>query len=387
MGADERRQRRRTIAGRRAAALIILALLAAAAFVAGALSGGGDPEGPSAEPIALEPLPAGLSDAQLAGQRLVAGFAGTEPPRGLKRLIRAGRVGGVIIFAANVGGNRDLRRATAELQSVPRPEGLGEPLLVMADQEGGAVRRVDGPPRPSAAEMGARGTRYAARQGRRTARLLGWVGVNVNLAPVLDVGRSGAAISAEGRSFGSRPATVTGAAVSGFAAGLRAGGIAATAKHFPGFGAAPVNTDFAPQQIDLPLEELRRVDEAPFAAFAEQGGELVMLSLARYSAFGGGPAALNRAIATGELRERLGFDGVSITDSLDAQAALSFGGRAKVALRAAGAGTDLLLYGDWRTARASGRTLARALGRDELRRGSFEESVRRILTLRAELQG
>lgn len=366
-------------------ALILVALVASGAFAAGAVSGGGGGAG-SAQAPGLRPLPAGLSNAQLAGQRLVAGFAGADPPRGLRRLLRSGRIGGVIVFADNVDSRRGLRRTIAELQSLPRPDGLGEPLLVMTDQEGGAVRRIDGPPAASAAEMGARGSRYAARQGRRTARLLGRVGVNVNLAPVLDVARRGAAITAEGRSFGSRPEAVIGAAVGGFARGLRAGGIAATAKHFPGFGAARLNTDYAPQEIDVPRAKLRRVDEAPFAAFAERGGELVMLSLARYRAFGGEPAALNPAIATRELRGRIGFDGVSITDSLDAQAALSFGDRSTVALRAAGAGTDLLLYGDWRTARASGRTLARALGRGRLERDGFEASVRRILALRAELQ-
>ena len=108
--------------------------------------------------------------------------------------------------------------------------------------------------------------------------------------------------------------------VDGFAAGLRDGGIAATAKHFPGLGAAGVNTDFDAQTISLPRKKLR-ADEELFAAFADFGGELVMLGLASYSAFGNVPAALDPEIATGELRGRLGFDGVSITDALDAAAA------------------------------------------------------------------
>lgn len=395
MDRDERRCSRRRArelarARRPGAALIALALISAAAFAVGMISGGGDrvPQAPpQVEPFALAPLPDGLSDAELAGQRLVAGFAGTEIPGGLERLIRHGRIGGVVIFAANVAGKRELRHQIDELQAIPRPPGLREPLLVMTDQEGGAVERIDGAPSASAAEMGERGRDYAARQGRRTARLLGRVGVNVNLAPVLDVGRPGAAITNEGRSFGDDPTTVVAAGVDGFARGLRAGGIAATAKHFPGFGAAAVNTDFAPQRIGVSRAKLRRVDEPPFAAFAAQGGELIMLSVARYRAFGAAPAALNRAIASGELRGRLGFEGVSVTDSLDAQAVRSYGGRSLVARRAAAAGSDLLLYGDWRTARASGRSLVAALTRGKLNRGGFEASVRRILGLRAELQG
>lgn len=388
---ERRRSRRRARADarrRRGAALIALALLAAAAFAVGMISGGGGEPAPGRDqPFALKPLPDGLSDLQLAGQRLVAGFDGSDAPSELKRLIRSGRIGGVVIFAVNVDGKRGLRREINELQAIPRPPGLQEPLVVMTDQEGGAVKRIDGPPNASAAEMGARGRDFAAGQGRRTARLLGRVGVNVDLAPVLDVGRPGAAIANEGRSFGGDPTTVIDAGVNGFAAGLRAGGIAATAKHFPGFGAADVNTDFAPQEIGVSRARLRRIDEPPFAAFADRGGELIMLSVARYRAFGDAPAALNRAIASGELRGRLGFDGVSVTDSLDAQAVRSYGGRAIVARRAAAAGSDLLLYGDWRTARTSGRTLARALRRGTLDREEFEASVRRILGLRAELKG
>lgn len=372
-------------------ALGAIVAIAAASFAAGTMTGdGGDGSETapgSTAPFAVKPLPDGLSDAQLAGQRLVAGFDGTEPPKGLKKLVREGRIAGVVLFADNVAGKRGLRRTVDELQSIPRPDGLGAPLAVMTDQEGGAVERIDGPPSASGAEMGKRGRAFAAKQGRATGRLLGKVGVNVDLAPVLDVGRSGAAITQEGRSFGSRPATVIDTAVNGFAAGLRQEGIAATGKHFPGFGAAELNTDFAPQEIDVSRSQLRRVDEAPFAAFADAGGELIMLSVARYSAFGGEPAALNRAIATRELRDRLGFDGVSVTDSLDAQAVLEFGSRSEVALAAAAAGSDVLLYGDWRTARSSGRTLAGALRRGRLDRDEFEASVRRVLGLRAELKG
>lgn len=369
-------------------------LLAGLAFAAGMLIGGdAGTSGPSdgatdvRAPFALEPLPGGLSEAQLAGQRLVAGFDGTEAPAGLKQLVKSGRIAGVVIFADNVGSKGGLREAIDELQSLPRPEGLEAPLAVMTDQEGGAVERIDGPPSASGAEMGREGTKFAARQGRATGRLLAKVGVNIDLAPVLDVGRSGSAIAQEGRSFGSNPGTVIGTAVNGFAAGLRSEAVAATAKHFPGFGAAEVNTDFASQEIDVSRSKLRRVDEAPFGAFVEDGGELVMLSNARYSAFGGEPAGLNRAIATRELRDRLGFGGVSVTDSLDAAAALEFGSRSEVALSAANAGSDILLYGDWETAREVGRTLAKNLGRGKLDREDFEASVQRVLSLRADLGG
>jgi beta-N-acetylhexosaminidase len=368
----------------------VLALLAAASFAAGALGGkggdGGDGDAGSPEPFALRPLPE-LSAGQLAGQRLVAGFPGRRPPRGLVREIRAGRIAGVVLFAENAGSAGATRRVVKRLQRIPRPSGLDVPLLVMTDQEGGLVKRIDGPPDASAEEMGRRGRHYSYEQGRRTGGLLRGSGVNVDLAPVLDVRRPGSAIGAEQRSFGGTPSAVIRAGVNGFARGLRSRDVAATAKHFPGSGAARVNTDDASQRIRLSRRELRRVDERPFAAFADAGGELVMLSLASYRAFGDLPAALDRSIATRELRDRLGFGGVSVSDSLDAAAALSFGSRRRVALAAAGAGTDVLLYGSWRTAARTNRTLRHALRRGKLSRPGFEESARRVLSLRSELGG
>jgi beta-N-acetylhexosaminidase len=371
-----RQRRRRLLGGLLAAAIVVAVLVVVIA------SGSGDDGSPAPEPAASAPQ---LSPRQMAGQRLIAGFDGTHAPKGLERMIASGRLAGVILFADNVESPARTTRTIASLQAIERPAGLEQPLAVMVDQEGGAVRRIPGPPTASAAEMARRGAGYAAAQGRRTAAALLDYGVNVDLAPVLDLARPGSAIAAEGRSFGSAPSRVADVGVGGFAAGLREGGVAATAKHFPGLGAATVNTDLEAQSIGVPLRRLRALDEAPFSAFADSGGELIMLSLASYSALGDRPAALDRAVAAGELRDHLGFAGVSITDSLDAAAARAFGDRDRVALAAVRAGTDLLLYGDWRTARGVGRTLAAQLRSGALERAPFTDSVARVLALRETL--
>ncbi len=333
------------------------------------------------------PQPPRLDARRLIGERLIAGYDGLEPPRGLRRMIQRGDLAGVILFEDNIAGHRRTRRAVATLQRIPRPRAVRPPLAVMVDQEGGLVERLSGPPTASAQEMGSRRSAFARRQGAATARSLRRAGINVNLAPVLDVVRRSSAIGAEHRSFARRPAQVITAGVAGFARGLRAGGVAATAKHFPGLGAAEVNTDEASQRIALSRRRLRRVDERPFASFIRAGGELVMLGLATYPAFSNRPAALSRSIASGELRRRLGFEGVSISDSLDASAARSFGGRRRVAIEAARAGTDLLLYGDWRTARLAGRVLRHELLSGHLDRDGFEASAERVLELRRGLGG
>ena len=156
--------------------------------------------------------------------------------------------------------------------------------------------------------------------------------------------------------------------------------MAATGKHFPGLGAAKQNTDVAVQKIRLSRSKLRRVDERPYAPSPQQRGDMVMLSTAIYTHFSHQPAAFTRKIATGELRRRLGFKGVSIT-----RRARDAVGRP---LRRPGAGgrrrreggTDLLLYTDDDAAAKAGQALQkRARVREAEARCRSEQSANRVL--------
>lgn len=325
-----------------------------------------------------------LAVRRLAGQRLVTGFEGLHPPRAVRRMIGDGRVAGVILFTDNLGSRQGAHRLIRRLQAIHRPKGLRDPLLVMLDQEGGLVKRLSGAPRASAQAMGRRGAGFSRRQGARTARDLERVGVNVDLAPVLDVGRPGSAIRAQRRSFGGKPGDVIRTAIP-FASAIERGSVAATGKHFPGLGAAVESTDQAVQRIGLTRRELRRIDERPYREFIARDGDLVMISTAIYTRFAPKPAAFSRRIATGELRDRLGFEGVSISDALDTVSARRFGGPARVGVAAAKAGTDLLLFTDRHGAARAGRALRRQLRLGKLARGEFEDSVQRVLDLRARL--
>jgi beta-N-acetylhexosaminidase len=365
----------RATARRRAAALPASAV-AAASFAFGATLGDGSDGSPSAASRLTAP--------QLVGQRIVLGFAGNRVPGAVRRTIGEGGAAGVVLFADNLPSRAAARNLIAELEAIPHPPGLRDPLLVMTDQEGGQVKRLDGPPDASAAAMAAAGAAYSREQGRAAGGSLRELGINVDLAPVLDVARAGGAIARTERAFGASAAAVAETAVP-FARGLREAGVAATAKHFPGFGAARANTDFSVQRIALSRSELRRVDQAPYRPFIAAGGELVMLSTAIYPAFSPRPAAFSRAIATGELRRRLGFEGVSITDALETVAVRDFGGPAQAGLAAAEAGTDLLLFtAPGPAARARG-ALLRGLRSGALPRAAFEESVGRVLRLRHRL--
>lgn len=352
--------------------------LAIVAFAFGAvLSERGSP--PPVPSIASQ-----LSLRRLVGERLIAGFSGSELPAPLRRMIRRGELAGLVFFEENLPDRAAAERLSAGIQSIRRPRGLRDPLLLMVDQEGGLVKRLESAPSLSAAQMGAAGARVSRRQGRATAAGLRRVGINTDLAPVLDVAREGGTIAETERGFGATATRVEATAVP-FAEGLRAGGVLATAKHFPGLGAAEENTDFAVQRIDLSRRQLRDVDERPYRRFIAAGGEMVMLSTAIYPAFSPRPAAFARPIASGELRRRLGFEGVSITDALEAAAVRDFGGPAAAALAATGAGTDLLLFTDYRSAATAGWALRRRLQRAPAARAPFEASAGRVLRLRHSL--
>ena len=361
---------------RRRATIATLAGLAAGSFAFGVALGDGSSPGAG--------VASTLPVSQLAGQRVIAGFGGTTVPAPLARSIREGRVAGVILFTMNLPNRSAGRRLVSRLQSIPRPPGLRDPLLIMVDQEGGLVKRIGGAPVVSAKGMGARGAAFSRAQGRLTARNLRDLGINVDLAPVLDVARPGGTIASTRRGFGSTPARVA-ATATPFAAALQRGGVAATGKHFPGLGAARANTDVAVERVGLSRRTLRGVDEAPYRSFVGSGGELVMLSSAIYPAFSKAPAVFTRSIATGELRDRLGFGGVSITDALGSVAARAVGGPAKVGLAAAHAGVDLMLFLDYRGAEKARRALVRGLRAGTLSRAAFEGSAQRVLDLREAL--
>jgi beta-N-acetylhexosaminidase len=298
--------------------------------------------------VTAAPAPAGLSVKQLAGQRIIYSYAGLTPPTSLVNRIRRGEAAGVIFFAPNIASRGQLHAVATRLDLANRSSPVQAPLLLMTDQEGGLVRRLPGAPEDSEKQIGESTTAVAlAREaGRGAAANLSAAGLNVNLAPVLDVFRhSGNFIDSYERSYSDNPARVA-TLGEAFIRAQQAAGVVATAKHFPGLGAAERNqdTDEGPAVIDQPLPAIRAIDEAPYrAAIASRVG-LVMLSWGTYPALDSAlPAGLSPTIVKGELRRRLGFRGVTVTDSLEAGALQAFGGPAQRALLAVRAGDDLIL--------------------------------------------
>lgn len=367
---------------------LVVALAAALLALAGC-GGDGDGDGDDRAVVTAAVRDAAtvkLTLAQAAGQRMVFAYAGTRPPRALERRIRRGEAAGVILFARNIRGSAALRRTIDRLQRLPRPKGLDAPLLVMVDQEGGRVRRLPGSPVDGAA---ATRSRAAARaNGRAAARTLRAAHVNVDLAPVVDVARPGSAIEREGRTYGRDAATVA-ARAGAFADGLRAGGVAPVLKHFPGLGAATVNTDDAPARITRSLAELRRVDLTPYRKIGSPDATMpmaVMMATAVYPALDPRPAAFSARWVGGELRGRLRFAGVVMTDDLQTPAVTRYGTPAQLAYFAARAGVDLPLFAKTYTAGARAAAgLRDAVRAGALSRRELEAGARRVLAWRATL--
>jgi beta-N-acetylhexosaminidase len=336
-----------------------------------------------------------LSPAQLAGQRVIYSYTGLTPPTQLLTLIKQGKVAGVIFFTDNISSESQIAAVDRRLQSANKAKSnptRSLPLLLMTDQEGGEVRRLPGAPLLSEKQVGAsqHPNDAAIAAGKTGAQNLRGVGMNLNLAPVLDVFRqSGNFIDEFGRSFSSNASVVARLGAS-YAKAEQKQGVAATVKHFPGLGDATTsqNTDERPVTLNLKLSAIRNVDELPYKSAIAAGAKLVMASWAIYPALDSKfPSGLSSKIIGGELRKRLKFGGVTITDALEAGALKPFGSIANRATLAAKAGMDLLLCAVG--APSEGVSAANSLMFDynhhSLNANTFKASVERILALRATL--
>jgi beta-N-acetylhexosaminidase len=355
-------------------------------------------------PGAVSPSAAGIAEAkavlpkldnyQLAGQRVIYSYSGLTPPSSLLWAISHGRVAGIIFFKDNVGTTAHITAVIKRLQqaNAASTNPVRLPLLMMTDQEGGVVRRLDGPPTLSAKQMGASAhpQQTTTNEGQAAGKFLHGVGINVNLAPVLDVYRmAGNFIDQFGRSFSKNPSKVAKLGEL-FATAEQQQGVAATVKHFPGLGAATKtqNTDQGPVTLKLTLNQIRTIDELPYQSAVAAKVKLAMVSWAIYPALAKSPAGLSVKIVHGELRSRLKFGGVTITDALGAGALKNFGSTGHRAVLAAKTGMDLILCASENTTEGvTARDALRAyyLSADATAQANFKAEVERVVALRATL--
>ncbi len=287
---------------------------------------------------------AGPTLAQLIGQKLVVRMDGTVPSADLLGRIRRGEVGGVVLFGINITTRAALVALTGQLRAAAAAGGQPR-FLIAVDQEGGPIKRIPwAPPTLSAPQMGRLGSALVARaQGAATGAALHGLGINVDFAPVADVPASTASFMYRaGRTF-SFSATRTALLADAFASGLESKGVMAVMKHFPGLGFATRNTDEYVVAIGASRAALAP-SLLPYRTAIRHHIPLIMLSNATYPAYDPVNAAgWSRAIDVNLLRQGLGFTGVTITDSLDGTAFARGLPTTLLAVRAARAGTDMIL--------------------------------------------
>ena len=280
------------------------------------------------------------------GSVVVVSWAGTDINT-VRSLLDDGRVGGVLLFGSNFNGPPGLASLTESLQALTSSACLDHPILVMLDEEGGQVTRVqaDFAP-PSQLVAGSGGPDHVRALERASAAGLHQLGVGLNLAPVADVRTNSGDRIILDRSFGANAATVAplvGAAVQG----LHDGGVGATLKHFPGLGGAAgdphvaIPTDFESEA------QWQRIQMPAFQAGIAAGADAVMTTAVYVPGLGGGTTpAMFSAPVVGRLRTQLGFGGVIVTDSLSMGGVGARYSLPEAAVAAFAAGNDMILLGN-----------------------------------------
>ncbi|MEU4951065.1 glycoside hydrolase family 3 protein [Streptomyces lavendulae] len=297
------------------------------------------------------------------------------------------RLGGVVYFgwAHNTRTPHRIAELSNGLQRAALGSGAGVPLLLSTDQEHGAVARIGRPATllPGAMALGAGGSTADARRAARVAGSeLAALGVRQDYAPVSDVNVNPANPVIGVRSFGADPQAVA-ALAAAQVRGYQEAGVAATAKHFPGHGDTETDSHVGLPVMRHTRAQWEELDEPPFRAVVEAGVDAVMTAHIVFPALdpSGDPATLSRPIVTGILRERLGFRGVVVTDALDMAGVRQKYGDDRVPVLALKAGCDQLLNApDLALAQ---RSVLAAVEAGELTRERIEESVLRILELKA----
>jgi beta-N-acetylhexosaminidase len=280
--------------------------------------------------------------ARLADAVLIPPFPGHTPPRWILAALERG-LAGVTLFGPNVADSGQLAQLTAALR-----EAAPEPVIAI-DEEGGDVTRVtywSGSPYPGNAALGAiDDPELTAEVHAAIGADLAALGINVDLAPCVDVLAAPDNPAIGTRAFGAGPALVSRHAAAAVT-GLQSAGVAACAKHFPGHGSTRTDTHEAIATIDGDLAEVRRRDLPPFSAAIAAGAVAVMPGHLRLPDLTGNlPASLSAAAMTGLLRGELGFTGVIISDALEMRAVSEPFGIPEAAVLAVAAGADLLCLG------------------------------------------
>jgi beta-N-acetylhexosaminidase len=329
-----------------------------------------------------------MSLAEKIGQLFIVGFEGMEVTPELEAWMASHGWGGVILFGRNVESPVQLLALTQGLQAAVRARGH-QPLLIAVDQEGGRVARLKAPfsAFPSATRVGHTGSEQLVyKVGEAIATELRAVGITMDMAPVLDVCSNPANTVIGDRAFSTDPQAAARLGTA-FMHGMHAAGVLAVGKHFPGHGDTLLDSHVALPVCERTAAQLNACELLPFQAAIAAGLEAIMTAHVVYKAWDSYlPATLSSFILTGILREKLGFQGVIMTDDLGMAAVSQTMPWEEVPVQALRAGADLLLicHQRERQEQAYARVLS-AVQRGELSEALVDHAGARVQALKLRL--
>ena len=325
---------------------------------------------------------------QKIGQMMVVGFKGIEPSEEVKDLIKNYHVGGIILFGRNIGTPKEILNLTRELQALAKEAGHERPLFICIDQENGSVRRLGEGATivPGAMLLGATGeAELAYEAGKVTGTELKALGINWNLAPVVDVNNNAENPVIGVRSFGEDAKSVAEFAKSSMK-GMQEAGIMTTLKHFPGHGDTNVDSHLDLPVISHDLKRLHEVELVPFKQCIAEGSDTVMTAHVYFPTIEpeeNRPATLSKQVITGLLRNDLSFDGVVTTDCMEMDAIANRIGTERGGVEAVKAGVDLVMVSHLHDKQMNTiEAIYDAVNQGELSESRIDESISRINRLK-----
>lgn len=323
------------------------------------------------------------------GQLFMVGFNEKEISPYLRSWIVDRKVGGIILFRKNIDTEEQLVKLTADMQRTAVEEGAGLPLLISTDQELGKRSSMIGfagiPPEPS--EVARMDSSEAATLASNIARNLKTWGINMDLAPVVDVDRPEGGIPLSYRAFSCDPDSVAHFATI-FVREFQKQRVIATAKHFPGLGDVEMDSHRDLPVTEKNVEELFKRELIPYQSVISEGVACIMSAHVLVPAIDSTrPATLSRPVLTGLLRDSLGFDGVIITDAMQMGGISKYYSVDDACVMALNAGADIILHCQFKKHMAGApecyERVVEAVQKGEISEERLDEAVRRVLELKA----
>lgn len=329
-----------------------------------------------------------MSLEEKVGQLFQIGFSNSDLNYEVKDMIENYHVGGIIYFGRNLKNPKQTAELSSKLQSLALKSESEIPLFISADQEGGTVTRLKGVTHfPGNMVLGAAAdVDLAFKTGKAVGSELKNLGININLAPDLDVNNNPDNPVIGVRSFGEDPELVSKLGIS-YMEGLHSEGVIATAKHFPGHGDTATDSHLSLPVIDHSRERLDKIELVPFRRAIEAGIDVIMTSHVYFPTIEketGIPATLSKAVLTGLLRKELDFKGLVITDCMEMDAIVNEFGTVEGAVRTIEAGSDAVLIShSYQKQKKAINAVVEAVKSGRISEQRINESVKRNLILKS----